>query len=78
MAHRFERLAPNPEPLVKLTDDLSDAEVRVWVDYTPHGHDDLCLVFSGAGEFRAWLEELLSEAQRQEILVARPNAAGIQ
>jgi hypothetical protein len=78
MTHRFERLPANAEPLLTLTDDLSDGEVRVWVDYTPHGDDDLCLVFGDSGEFRVWLDALLSEAQRQEILPTPPALRAAQ
>jgi hypothetical protein len=71
MAHRYEHVPTNAEPLVSLTDDLHAAPVRLWVDYKPRGDDDLCLVFKDGGAFRAWLDELLSEADRQNLIRGR-------
>jgi hypothetical protein len=67
MPHSFERVPKDAEPHITLTDDILEAPVRVWVDYTPHGDADLCLVFEDGDAFRAWLDALNDEAERQNL-----------
>jgi len=67
MPHSFERVPKGAEPVITLTDDILDAPVRVWINYTPHGDADHCLVFEEADAFRAWLAALIDEAERQNL-----------
>ena len=67
MAHRFEPIPRDAEPQITLTDDIHEAPVRVWVDYSPYGGDDLCLVFEDASTFRAWLDGVIGEADRHNL-----------
>jgi hypothetical protein len=36
-------------------------------DYSLHGDSDLCVVFEDGNAFRTWLDEVISEANRQNL-----------
>jgi hypothetical protein len=67
MPHRFERVPKDAQPHITLTDDIHEAPVRLWVDYSLHGDSDLCVVFEDGQAFRTWLDEVIGEAKRQNL-----------